>query len=102
MFFEEKNLYDILNCSKCKERLDDPKMLPCGDTICSNCVSSIHVNNNKFECILCTENHLMPEKGLPTYKKLLALISIQPVEIYRSKSVEKLKLSLKEIKSLIV
>jgi len=40
----------------------------------------------------------MPEKGLPTSKKLLTLISMHPAEVYRSKTVEQLKESLKEMR----
>lgn len=98
MFFEEKKINSVLNCSKCQERLDDPKNLPCGDNICSSCVASIHVNNSKFECIVCNKTHTMPEEGLPTNKKLLTLISMHPDEVYRGKTAEKLKQSLKEMK----
>jgi len=98
MFFEELKINEILNCNKCQEKLDDPKILPCGDYICSRCVSSIYVNNNKFQCIVCNELHIMPEKGLPTSKKLLTLISMHPAEVYRSKTVEQLKESLKEMR----
>ena len=99
MFFEEKKINDILDCSKCGERLDEPKILPCGDNVCSSCVSTICVNNNKFECIVCNEQYVMPEKGLPTSKKLSALSALQPTEVSRGKSVESLKHKLKEIKN---
>jgi len=99
MFFEEENINEILNCNKCQEKLDDPKILPCGESVCSRCVSSIHVKKNNFECIVCNEQHVMPDKGLPTNKKLLSLISMQPAEVYRSRTVIKLKESLKEIRT---
>ena len=41
----------------------------------------------------------MPQKGLPTSKKLSALIALQPTEVSRGKSVESLKHKLKEIKN---
>ena len=98
MFHEEKKINEIINCSKCNERLDDPKALPCGETVCSSCVSTIHVNNSKYECIVCNEQHIMPEKGLQTNKKLLTLISMQPTEVSRGKAFENLKKSLKQMK----
>jgi len=98
MFFEESKINEILKCSSCDEKIFDPKMLPCGESVCSRCVSSIHVNNNNFECIVCNEQHVMPEKGLLTNKKLLSLISMQPAEVYRSRTVENLKKSLQEMK----
>ncbi len=34
MFYEEAMINNELNCIKCKQRLDEPRMLPCGETIC--------------------------------------------------------------------
>ena len=44
MFYEEKQIYDITKCNQCKEILDEPRILPCGFTICSSCVDLIKVN----------------------------------------------------------
>jgi hypothetical protein len=30
MFYEESQIIKFLNCSKCKQRYDIPKVLPCG------------------------------------------------------------------------
>ena len=29
MFYKEKTIDDLLNCKKCKNKLDEPRMLPC-------------------------------------------------------------------------
>ena len=69
MFYEESKIDENVNCAKCKERLDhEPRILPCGDTVCSVCFSSIRVDNKQFDCILCNEKHQMPEKGLTLNK----------------------------------
>jgi len=78
MFFEENKLNNALDCSKCRLKLSEPKMLPCGDTICTACVKTININNKLFKCILCKEQHTMPEHGLPVNKVVLALQSMQP------------------------
>ena len=70
MFYEEKKISNVLNCAKCDQRLDEPRNLPCGEFICAYCHMSIEVNNNKFKCFVCKEDHLMPEKGLPISKRL--------------------------------
>jgi len=97
MFYEESKIIETISCSKCQEKLDEPRILPCGDTVCSSCISSIHVDNKKYECILCPEQHAMPEKGLPINKKLLILIAVQPSEVYRSEAVETLKNKLNDL-----
>ena len=98
MFYEETKLNEELTCNKCRERLDDPRILPCGDTICSDCVLSIRVaDNNKFDCLICEKKHTMPDDGLPVNKKLLAILSLKPSEVYRGQIVQKLKEALNEI-----
>lgn len=91
MFYEEKKISNISNCSKCNERLDDPRLLPCGETICFRCKSSIQVDTKQFKCIVCDKTHSMPDEGLPVNKAVLALLSSQPREVYRSPSVAELK-----------
>jgi len=101
MFFEENEITDILKCSRCKERLDEPTMLPCGDTVCSLCLKLIHASNKKFKCIVCNNEHTMPENGLPINKALRALWPIQPKEVYRSQAVETLKETLNTMRKKI-
>ena len=97
MFFQEENVNDILKCSNCNQRLDEPWMLPCGEIVCSVCATLVHVTNSKFKCLICDKVHMMPEDGLPKNKNLSNLISMQPSEVYRSQSVENLKELLKDI-----
>jgi len=99
MFYGENEIIDILKCSKCKLNLDEPKILECGQTVCSSCLQLMHVNNKKYRCIVCNDQHVMPENGLPINKAVQALLSIQPQEVYRSQAVAKLKETLKALKN---
>jgi hypothetical protein len=49
MFYDTAKVDIALLCKHCEGRLDIPKILPCGKTICSFCEKSIQVNENKFE-----------------------------------------------------
>jgi len=98
MFYEEDQINDELNCIKCNQKLDEPRNLPCGEFICAYCYISIEVNNNKFKCFICNEDHLMPEKGLPISKRLLRILSLKSEEVYRGKEVKQLKENLNVIK----
>lgn len=51
MFFEESKINDILNCENCENRLDEPRMLPCGKIICTECASMLEIDKNSFKCI---------------------------------------------------
>jgi len=98
MFYEEKTIKNILSCESCNEKLDIPKKLPCGSTICTQCESEIQQLDNQFECKLCSDIHQISVKGLPVCKIILNLLQIKPNEISRGQAVEQLKQNLNEIK----
>ena len=77
IFFDTNQINDTLLCSKCEGKLDIPKCLPCGEVICSLCEELIHVQDSKFDCIVCEEKHEMLIKGLPTIKPLLKILSMK-------------------------
>ncbi len=89
MFYEESKIKSELNCVKCKQRLDEPRILPCGEYICAYCSISIEATNNKFKCFACREDHLMPDEGLPISKRMLRFLALNPEEVYRSQQVKK-------------
>lgn len=85
MFYEEIEIIKSTSCCKC------------GDTVCSRCVASIHVNSGQFDCIECDKKHAMPQQGFLVNKTVLILLAKQPSEVYRSRAVEHLKEKLNEI-----
>jgi hypothetical protein len=101
MFYEETKINNELNCIKCNQRLDEPRILPCGETICAYCYLSIEFKSNKLKCFVCDENHAMPAEGLPINKRLLRILALNSEEVYRSKEVKKLKDYLNEIQDKI-
>jgi len=97
---------NILKCDQCKEPFnayDQPRFLPCGETICSTCVVKIEkeATNSKFKCGICMKDHFIPEEGFPINKKISDLITADPIEISRGKEYEKLQKSLNELQSII-
>jgi hypothetical protein len=97
MFFDTNQVNDTLLCNKCEGKLDIPKCLPCGEVICSLCESLIHVQDNKFDCIVCEEKHEMLIKGLPTIKPLLKILSMKLSKVSRGKAFDSLLKLLDEI-----
>ena len=81
MYFEINQVNDTLLCQHCKGRLDIPKILPCGETICSFCVSSLKVVDKIFDCVACKQKHEMPKDGLLNNIALLKILSIKPTKI---------------------
>lgn len=100
MFYEESKIVKLLLCQKCSKRYDEydePRILPCGKTLCSKCVQALV---NEFTCDLCSNGHLIPQNGFPINEIVLNLISEQPNEVYRSRESELLKTNLNQLESL--
>ena len=98
---------DILNCPNCKKIYDEPKMLPCGKVVCTDCLSIILYKVNRtskeFKCLLCTEYHSLPKSGkFPTCEPLMNLIRKKPNDIFRCEALENLRSNLKQIQHEVV
>ena len=59
---------DLYSCDKCKLFLQDPILLPCGNTICLQHVSQ---NLKLYSCGQCNQHHEIPDSGFPFNKKIL-------------------------------
>jgi uncharacterized protein YutE (UPF0331/DUF86 family) len=104
MFYEEEEINQLLKCEKCNQRYIQPRSLPCGEHICTNCLENLieeqsAKQSGKFICCYCSKEHYMPEEGFPISKKLEKLLETKPNQIYRSKAVEELEKQLRNIKS---
>jgi hypothetical protein len=102
MFFQEDDINELLNCQQCKKRFQDPRVLPCGESICSNCLVELIEQQpgnlkSKLKCCYCTKEHVVPEEGFLISKHLEKLLAKEPNEIYRGEMVEDFKKLLKSI-----
>ncbi len=97
MFYDSNQIDSELLCKHCEGRLQEPKILPCGETICSLCETSIQVNDQMFDCLVCKEKHKMPENGFVISKSLLKLLSILPANVSRGESHDLLEKLLDEM-----
>ena len=100
MFFDSNQVNGILVCKKCESRPVDPRLLECGNTICSFCYQSIQLNENRqFKCIACSDMHKMPGKGLPVNKQILELLSLGTIQVSRGQDYNKLQNNLNDIQA---
>jgi hypothetical protein len=98
MFYDSNQMdNELLLCKHCEGRLVEPKLLPCGETICSSCEASIQVNDRMFDCLVCKDKHDMPKNGLPINKSLFKLLSFMPTNVSRGKSYDLLEKLLDEM-----
>ena len=60
---KEEEEINCLNCDFCYKLLVEPVRLPCGNTICESHLQGLSYNENVIECMLCYENHILPENA---------------------------------------
>ena len=98
MCSNNQQINNIFDCKKCDKRLDEPRLLPCGKSICTSCVLSIQLNlNNEYDCFLCNNKHEMSKYGLPINEALVELLSFESIKRSRSNAFYTLQESLIDI-----
>jgi hypothetical protein len=107
LFFREEEIKAELKCSVCLNIYEDPRILPCGDSVCFACITinkNTSIENclvkNSIKCAVCEEYvNIKRVDDLPKNKALAKLINKKANTVYRNKSVEELKENLKKILS---
>jgi hypothetical protein len=97
MYFNAYQVNKELLCSNCEGKLDIPKILPCGETICSLCEKSIQVNNQMFDCLVCKDKHEMPKNGFKINKSLSDILATEQTKVSRGEAYDSLKKMSNEI-----
>jgi hypothetical protein len=103
MFYSENDIISELKCPMCNDIYDEPKMLPCGNAVCNQCILTIESNRiketNDFKCVICNEMHQFAKKGFPLCKPLYKILSKSSNAIYRGEQIEKLAANIKFIEN---
>jgi hypothetical protein len=87
---------NFLKCDKCQvpfNSYDQPRFLPCRETICSACYVKIEIEaiNKKLFCSSCLADHYIPHNGFPINKMIHDLITTEPMEMSRGENPELLQ-----------
>jgi hypothetical protein len=67
--YDDNEIKNLLKCELCTLKylkIDQPRYLPCGKTVCDRCLSSIEKKLvcSLFRCEFCQNKHLMVNKGM--------------------------------------
>lgn len=62
-----------LNCPQCSDLLLEPRILPCGKSICYYCVET-NEDTIQFKCVFCKSTHIIPSGGFPINNELIQQI----------------------------
>ena len=106
MFFREDEINEDLVCLICVNRFTDPRMLPCGQTYCHQCIMDLVVEmgnkkSGEFKCPGCTCMHKKLGE-FPSNIVVAKLLTKKSNEVYRGKRAEKLKDCLNSIHTKII
>jgi hypothetical protein len=101
--FKEKN--NDLTCNKCKNQFneyDQPKTLPCENTICTTCEFTFQKEaiNKRFKCSICTQYHDIPDNGFVINNEIYCLLTAKPIQMIPSEECDQLELIINETKLL--
>ena len=93
MFYQEKEINALILCPACSDTYDDPRLLPCGESMCHKCIIASHSNDqSSIDCQFCHETHAIPHPhGFTANQRLAKLVAIKPDEVYRGKCVAEFK-----------
>jgi hypothetical protein len=56
-------------CLRCRHNIDEPKLLPCGYTLCTCCEKEIK-SIGHFDCTQCGKTHVNDNNELPVNQSL--------------------------------
>jgi hypothetical protein len=102
MFYRKEDIYQGFVCGICHGFYNDPRLLPCSESACHECIqSTVQKNPHKeFNCNFCHEKHTPPGKdGFLLNGTLVKLMKAKAENVYRNAKVEELKDKLVDIKS---
>jgi hypothetical protein len=82
MFYQAETIDNILMCVVCETRIKDPRLLPCGQSICNLCVDIIaDTAKVKVKCQSCGKCHEIPHEGFPLNQTISDILSLQPQDV---------------------
>ena len=100
MYYDEKEIAEHLKCPYCQDKLDDPRILPCGSSICCDCCIFLSKKITTIKCKICMSLHEIPAGGFTKNLNLAKVIELKPFVISRGKAITNFKATLDNLDDL--
>jgi hypothetical protein len=85
MFYQATELDNLLICKICDRKLDDPRILPCGESFCNKCINDLaDRDNNVIECQNCQTQHAILDGGFPINNVVNKIVQLKSNEVFRN------------------
>jgi hypothetical protein len=92
MFFQADAINNVLICKICDNKMVDPRLLPCGKSVCHRCVDYLaDTDKKKIKCQNCAKIHVIPDEGFLKNLALQELLEFEAKEVLHSNHIEELK-----------
>jgi hypothetical protein len=92
MFYQADKIDSVLICDVCDNKMVDPRLLPCGRSVCHRCVDILaDTDKKKIKCQNCAKTHQIPDEGFPKNVTLQKLLEFEAKEVLRSSHIEEFK-----------
>jgi hypothetical protein len=92
MFYQADKIDSILICDVCKNKMVDPRILPCGKSLCHRCVDLlIDTEKKRIKCQNCAKIHEIPDDGFPKNLALQKLLECEAKEVLQSNHIKEFK-----------
>lgn len=99
-YYKNAQIEEILKCEICKMKMYEPRLLPCGESICSKCaIKQIDSTTNEMTCPFCHDVHFCPENGFILNKRLAKLAELIPVCKPKTRTERLLRAYVKDVKT---
>ena len=93
VFYDAKELENMLMCNICEEKLKDPRILPCGPSFCNRCILSesetetslTAFGTKTFKCQKCDKKHNIPLDGFPENTILKKIVQLKSSDAIASR-----------------
>lgn len=107
MFFQQEQIEKNLQCKICHEILRAPKLLPCGEAVCEECILNFIriqvIPNQEFKCPVCKDIHDIPRnRKFPSIKSIESILQQRPNQIVPCKLVKKFHQDLDENQNMLM
>jgi hypothetical protein len=92
MFYQADKIESILICEVCDNKMVDPRILPCGKSVCHRCVDILADSDKKrVKCQNCAKTHEIPDDGFLKNLALQKLLEFKAKEVSHPSHIEEFR-----------
>jgi hypothetical protein len=92
MFYQADKIETILICTICDNKMVDPRLLPCGMSVCHRCVDILaDTDKNRIKCQNCAKTHEIPDEGFYINQIVQEMLKFEAKEVLQSNHIKEFK-----------